>query len=109
MTLVEFLKARLDEDEAAALAASQESWDDQYGEFRSRGGETFAHVLRHDPARELRKVKGDRLIIAEIVDALEEPVTYENVTVLDIVAEKMLRALALTYADHPDYRSEWAA
>jgi hypothetical protein len=61
--LISFVSERLDEDERAAQAASEESWTYEYGEFQSRGGEDFDHILRHGPARVLRDVAADRKLI----------------------------------------------
>jgi hypothetical protein len=82
-TLVEFLAARLDEDEADALAAAKaashaEHWrgspDGDVFEGESNGyvacgpwgselGVIGAHIARHDPARVLADVKAKRAIV----------------------------------------------
>lgn len=100
MELVNFLRARLDADERVARAASAESWADEYGEFRSRGGDNFAHVLRHDPARVLAEVEAKRRIV-DLCDT-ETPETGGLP-----LAIRTLRLLALPYADHPDYDEAW--
>jgi hypothetical protein len=93
-TLIEFLTARLDEDEAVALAASQGNWevddpeyprtihaDDYETEVVSGGrwggessvfdsGKDPLHIARHDPARVLREVAAKRAILADIVPAM---------------------------------------
>ena len=93
MDLVEFLRARLDEDEQAARAASPGPWRAESGyegdewaikspvstadSFPSgdvagpgyEGGGVWSrgdaeHIARHDPARALREIKAKRRIVA---------------------------------------------
>lgn len=113
ITLAEFMRARLDEDERVARAATPGTWSaaESYPDAwvidgpthnianeNSRGdisrGDAM-HIARHDPARVLREVEAKRLIVAGI-DPEDPP---------DLVA--VLRLLALPYVDHPDYRDEW--
>jgi hypothetical protein len=54
-----------------------------------------AHIARHDPARVLAECEAKRRIV-EMHAYQEEHFTPDE-----------LRALALPYADHPDYREEW--
>lgn len=135
MTLVEFLRARLDEDEKAANLASERAsrgwWvgDDGktlgYWVHESEapdkppvlGPQIVAHVARHDPARVLREVEAKRRIID-----LHRPVgkrstgsgggTVKDCQICDHFPAQFpcltLRLLALPYADHPLYREEWA-
>src|SRR6266576_4463664 len=81
--LVAFLRARVDEDEAAARLAAREggTWtqDDPVrfpGAISSLGGQVVydegapdenqaPHIARHDPARVLREVEAKRAILAE--------------------------------------------
>lgn len=80
--LVEFLAARLDEDEARALAASPGPWmpNDEHDEVLAVDGITVAegfalsgaqqratvdHIVHQDPARVLREVEAKRRAIAE--------------------------------------------
>ena len=101
---MEFLTARLNEDEAAgteAIASIEEReepfWSDVFGAynegFLSRA--EAEHVGRHDPARALREVEAKRKILA---------LTFQYDLMIDL-----LIALAVVYSDHPDYRSEWAS
>lgn len=73
MTIVEFLSARLDEDEAAAERARDggsgawTNYGDDVGEGlnssvveRVTTGEALEHVARHAPARVLREVEAKR-------------------------------------------------
>lgn len=109
--LVAFLRARLDEDEAAAKLAAREggTWtqDDPQrypGSISSLGGQVVyaegapdenqaPHIARHDPARVLREVEAKRAILDEYLAAPGWP--------QDVVL------LAAVYSDHPDYRDEW--
>lgn len=131
--LVEFLRARLDEDEQAAKHVRQpyrlyvddggrvsepKRVDDLYGE-RDGEYEQWAdgedrlpnHIatwwLIYAPARVLREVEAKRLIIEryeqQAAKASENAMEEDRVWTL----EPILLDLALPYADHPDYRGEW--
>lgn len=134
--LMQWLGAQLDEDERVAKAANAGPWsvnDETYAEtiYAADGTDVVAggrwggeasvfndtedalHIVRHDPARVLREVEAKRRILAEVVpemnrmdDQLEtefgtpsNPEPYES--------GKLLRLLALPYADRPGYRDEW--
>jgi hypothetical protein len=155
--LVEFIRQRLDEDEAAARAASAG------GRWRYEGGESIGawtlydehwriaslttyrydeydyaermpsarhpnyvdadangeHIARHDPARVLREVEAKRAMLGMCVVLLNPPPllsgTSSTASRLEGIARDadrrqatlFLHALALPYADHPDYREEW--
>ncbi len=104
--LVEFIRARLDEDEALARGV-ESSWRciSGTGEIVASDGKATEvcaeahwegvgeHIARHDPARVLREVEAKRAL-------------------LDLQASDhdswFLPWLALPYSDHPDYRSEWS-
>lgn len=103
-TLVEFLAARLDEDEAAARAATAGPWHDDggcissagyqitdYGAYTRADGEAeeweerqqhadSAHIARHDPARVLREVAAKRAIIelADEASGLDQSVDLDR-------------------------------
>lgn len=140
VAIVEFLSARLDEDEQAARQAGGAPWVadvpgmvhvDPAAIAESKwayGGQGYiascehaghqAHIARHDPERVLAEVKAKR----EIVE-LHMPRRVRSSSGLGedhIEVCRMcdqfpaqhpcgtLRALAAPYADHPDYRKEWA-
>lgn len=82
--LVEFVEARLTDDERVALAATRNAWtvdrwtndhgveftvvaDYDMGApaFAIKSGADAAHIARHDPARVLREVAAKRRILAE--------------------------------------------
>ena len=161
MTLLEFITARLDEDEATARAAGDGRWRvDHWLDPRSscptgcscrrvegldftvydEGGHDeaqAAHIARHDPARVLREVEAKRALLAlhhhlRYVEPLDAASKYEEdhrpafdespryvgcaACHYDSRHEETypswwcdtVRLLALPYADHPDYRSEWS-
>ncbi|MFE3429840.1 DUF6221 family protein [Streptomyces sp. NPDC059171] len=75
--LVAFLKARLDEDEQVAQAATQGEWV-WSREFVTPPGYHHrtigplepgdsAHIVRHDPARTLREVEAKRLLLEQAI------------------------------------------
>lgn len=78
-----------------------------------RNGE---HIARHDPARVLGECEAKRRIIAEHGDGRSAMAIYaepycrtcsgDTVVVLPC---RTLGALALPYADHPDYDPTWAS
>jgi hypothetical protein len=118
--LVQFLHARYDEDERIARAAGS-GW---YGyeptqQIAFVSPEDSAHIAAHSPARVLREINAKRQIVRQ---------AFEHAAVIDgewgcchdaeaIEAGycdeqrpndlRLLRLIALPYADHPDYREEW--
>ncbi|HWV76025.1 MAG TPA: DUF6221 family protein [Isoptericola sp.] len=110
MTLTEFLTARLDEDEARATAAALR---------RDQGAGGTAPGAGLDPAftpeRLLAEVEAKRQIVHLAYEAtgldmdkdLDRDVDAREVSGIEFVGERMLRALALPYADHVDYRAAW--
>jgi hypothetical protein len=131
--LTAFLRAQLNEDEAAAEATLPLHL--RVGRFRGKeiprwritksgagiidedGGTLRAqqifpaeadHVIRHDPARVLREVDAKRAI----VDDLAEFIRWGARKGLDYqdgvdACERTLKRLALPYADRPGYREGW--
>ena len=119
MTIVEFLEARLAEDELTASAAIEGSseWQVLYGYRDIRDGDGHyvvladsryptvgqaAHIARHSPARALRQCAAARALIAEFLrhDALGEVANRE-------ATEQALRQLAAIHCDHPDFDHSW--
>lgn len=110
--LVEFLRARLDEDEAEAKACPEVGWfAAEWDEgavylsgtgasalLRGRSFSVARHVARHDPARVLAEVEAKRQIVSEVTGRYLE--SWTAVT-------HILACLALPYADHPDYNPTW--
>ena len=127
MTLVEFLTARWDEAEAWAKAAGGDSWQlgIVYGTVINSTRDTvvrtpnqsFAqHIADHDPAYVLADIAAKRQLLGyhdgrhhrspepEDTDWL----VYEaGEPVRRVYPCAHLRALALPFADHPDYDASW--
>lgn len=167
-TLIDFLEARLKEDQDAAELMAKyypPPWDvyDRGWMARVYGDEPFwevtrleqgswiengspplgsiiEHVARHDPARVLREVAAKRAILAAYRPPNEQahpgPCTESiehdpegkdwdddsshgpcerHVEAMHArrgqphASEHILKYLATTWSDHPDYRKEWAA
>jgi hypothetical protein len=107
-----------------------------YGDGPAPSDAEAEHIARHDPARVLARCAVDRSIVSlhELVvfhqqayhdesgNRIETPIdsfveiasriqmcrTCGSEGVLDDGPCKTLRTLATQYADHPDYRPEWA-
>lgn len=116
-----FLRARLDEDELTVREANT-SPEMVTGVPRSYAEAPVAiHIARFaDPARVLREVEAKRSAIREAfrhaaaVDGewgcCHDAEQIERGECEEEVPSEMpiLQALASVYADHPDYRPEWA-
>ena len=130
MDLVEFLTARLNEDEQAARAA-----DDDLGYLIGAVEYSYPkeevderHALRHAPPRVLAEVDAKRRILDEHALTVEkgDADPYDSSTGERRLAEysvtcavcgwasddrtsacRTLRLLALPYADHPNYDEAW--
>jgi hypothetical protein len=130
--LVVFLRARLNEDEQVALAATPGPWQanrlsstgyfvgDGHGCAVARlwvemdeliegpqpvGGnplDTSKHIARHDPARVLRRVEAGR----KLIKLCEKRWTHD-LRGTDAGLEMALELAAYEYADHPDYQESW--
>ncbi|MBT2229764.1 DUF6221 family protein [Nonomuraea sp. NEAU-A123] len=117
--LIAFLRARLNEDERGALAASPVSWPSNVEE--GEGGITVAgssgdqsraavaHLVRYAPARVLQEIEAKRRILDELTGFVAEaeflPVDEGNTT--KAMAFGVVRLLALPYADHAAYLAKW--
>jgi Family of unknown function (DUF6221) len=119
MTIVDFLEARLAEDELIARTAIEGSaeWRTYYdyrdvkdaeGHFVVLADSRYpttpqaAHIARHGPARVLRECEVKRSIIADFLrrDALGDVAGRSAV-------EETLRAIGSAYSSHPDYGQVW--
>lgn len=120
MTMVEFLQARLAEDDLIALTATDGSpqWmtlydyrdvkDDEghyvvQADTRHPSLEQAAHIARHCPARVLREVEAKRAVIAEFLrcEAVGDLLGRG-------IIEDILRSLCSVYAEHPEYNDAWS-
>lgn len=127
--IVEFLTARLDEDEAAAEAASyyvmRERWHaiEWYdGEFSADGRTVYVdihglagtpithggalrredgeHIARHNPARVLAEVKAKRRMLELAIEMIKDEEFRAAGTTL-------MCNLAAPHDQHPDYDPAW--
>lgn len=113
-TLTEFLLARIAEDEAVARAATPVGESRTfYATFGAGSDDWGCYYFNVLPTRILAECAAKRAV----VDACRQPASC----LLDDdpddpgewngevhLAAATLRALAAVYADHPDYRAEWA-
>jgi len=129
VTLTEFLLARIAEDKAEAKAAGQvessQWWVDGPAQVSGKHwvyatGEKFErrevadHIARHDPARVLAECEAKRRIVGWHGFGHECP---DDGTVAGLAPAgwygessdecPTLLALAMPYADHPDYDEAW--
>lgn len=125
---LQFLRARLDEDERVARDCSGENWWGHPQNWVScpplnrvalvahDGDRT--HIARNDPARVLAEVTWRRIIVGNYAALLKtfggvdwakgknDPVMSGTLAAMETL-HSVLRAMATVYADHPDYREEW--
>lgn len=121
--LVQFLRARLAEDEQTARAAHAPNWSTDGRTGLHYGVEdgwmtdalTTAdadHIARHDPARVLRDINAKRDIVAQYEEAASGAAS-DDWLIRDTwrpalrILDPVLRALAQPYVDHPDYHDGW--
>jgi hypothetical protein len=131
--LIEFLLARLGEDEemasaAAGLGASRRHWTREYIScvVDATGGDLIVygegtptsaqadHIARHDPDRVLAEADAKRRIVdwlaahaAFDMPAAKAQAASREEWYLVTLARTTLKLLALPYASHPEYRQEW--
>ena len=123
MTIVEFLRARLDEDEQAALAATPGRWwarpqrvDRAVYSVQAVGAlngmpalgidslRDAEHIARHDPARVLADVEAKRRIVDLAANYSPELEHGDNG---EWAFAEVLHQLAGPFAEHPDYDPSW--
>jgi Family of unknown function (DUF6221) len=119
MNLVEFLEARLAEDELTANAAidGAADWHVFYAYRDIKDGEGHyvvladsqnptigqaAHIARHSPARILRQCEATRAVIAEFL-SLEARGDLPGRSATEIA----LRQLVSVHCDHVDFDQTW--
>ncbi|MFJ3705309.1 MULTISPECIES: DUF6221 family protein [unclassified Streptomyces] len=134
--LVAFLRARLDEQEAAAVAAggAGEGWqalgtgvysaasvDDDVPPLVTAGPEVGGsdedaaraeHIALHDPAQVLREVAATRGLLKryttpETGEGLPDAFGHHTAGTPRMAVEVAVRHLAQAYAHHPDHRPGW--
>ncbi len=105
--LVAFLRARLDEDEAAAQAVPEADWLAQIDEASMNpDGAVELYVRRMAPARVLAEVAAKRAIITLLTELMEH--LPESPKYLRVESLRPIELLAQPYADHPDFDLTWA-
>jgi hypothetical protein len=105
VTLAEFLLARIADDEAVA----RRNWDGLPVQAWSlNDDEGFASVCIAAP-RVLAECEAKWRIVDRCAPLADEPDEYPNglISARAVLARATLRALALPYADHEDFRPEW--
>ena len=111
MSIVEFLRARLDEDEVAAREAviirkrdyAHQPWVNDPDYTFKAWDDYPSGVIMAGPERVLREVEAKR----QLLDSAAEQVGSGGVT-RSAWADYVLESLAAVYADHPDYDPEWS-
>lgn len=111
VTIIEFLTARLDEDEKFARWAAEEVGDGHWQQRNVRIvtvadrdrevadyaiAECIEHIVRHDPARTLAECVAKGAVIAAHLSPRSQG-----------ALGGVIQVLAAVYSDHPDYQQEW--
>lgn len=134
MTIVEFIEARIAEDEKIARLAVATHWncEDVHGHVvltpervivSESGGmaepwdlATGQHMARHDPARILRQCGAMRAVLEDRIDTHvvldgefgcnhdRDTIRQGGCAATPLHEDVTLRALATIWIDHPDYR-----
>jgi hypothetical protein len=113
--LIEFLRARLDEDELNARQ-SQALWRDTHFTVAPGSLVIMDYLRRRHPSTVLADIDAKRRILDEYQGLRAAASNYAKIGDEDMafVGRHMyagvlgaLKCLALPYADHPDYRDEW--
>lgn len=130
VNIVEFIAARIAEDEQAA----RDSFGEEWGCDRLSGGPvllaperlivaedgglaephdiaTGQHIARHDPVRVLRQSEVFRKMVDEYQAILSHPDLQTDVlvhTTAHLMLRSVIRPLAEIWSDHADYQREWA-
>ena len=122
--LVQFLRARLDEDEAYARNAFGDhndagpDWYEQWSGALNIGeaedlvmtndSQVSRFMERHDPACVLREVGAARQAIEHYERVAARSQQHPDYELATGAVEVQLKIRALPYAAHPDYHEEWA-
>lgn len=100
MTIVDFLRARLDEDERAAVAAR----DSVPWTVKGKDTPVGEHLGRHLPDRVLREVAAKRAILDQYQEVMADQFPGRDRGAMVRVVDQMLSV----YSDHEDYDPGWA-
>ncbi len=115
MTLVEFLQARIAEDDAHARASYSTLLICHLDRCKIPGSDeraTFLHHERWEPPRVLAECEAKRRIVEHHAIGVYGDESCSICTEVGTQAQEWpcltLRLLAMPYADHADYLAEWA-
>ena len=101
MTIVEFLLARIADDEAAASAKPPGAFIERHTMYyRASEADGFGYVWT-SRFRVLAECAAKRQIIKHCTETLED--SSGGYTSGALLAERVLSAMAAVYANHPDY------
>lgn len=135
MTIVEFLEARLDEDEETARDAA--GWDSSgsvrddglwrrdgvnsvidssrrmvvFGDGSAPDDSKATYIAHYDPARALAEVAAKRGVLTEYVNVFWVSPSVHCTAWTDggqAARETAIRLFAAVYSSHSDYQKEWA-
>ncbi len=101
MTLTEFLLARIVEDEARAERAGRSRIRAAVHDNLGCYADDVVFVAHHGPSRVLAECEAKRRVVEAVRSHREGE--WED----DPIHDHVLTALALPYADHPDYDESW--
>lgn len=130
MDLVDFLRARLDEEAAIARTLGGEAWADtgmdvsladdtseivasgrMYGDlFESLSADQRAHIARQDPARALAEIEAKRVLVDDYTKeawVMEQGHRTGWTEGGQSVRKQLVRAWAASHRDHPDFDPSW--
>jgi hypothetical protein len=107
LTLADFLLARIAEDEEAARAAIASNEPGEPWGYDHIPGDGL-HIARWHPGRVLAECEAKRWLISTRTSVIRMTWVECMGARIDNPEPLELRVLAFPYADHPDYRQEWA-
>lgn len=105
--LADFLLARLDEESSLAQSADQDA--QTRGPITERldaepDDRRIAHMFRWSPARVVVDCEAKRRVVEDYLSQLD---SHRSGWDARTPRDYAVRALALPYSDHPEYREEW--
>lgn len=116
--LMMWLRSQLDADEQIMQAAYGYHWIDNNEWVLDEDTCILAgppvntrHAARHDPASVVADIKAKRQIVDRCAEVLESASDHHTVESCDeedaVLAEAVVRTLAMAYAGRDGYRDEW--
>jgi hypothetical protein len=115
VSIIEFLTARLDEDEAVARDALDDldldgdgsEWTTGHFDHTMTSNPSALFIRSRSPEQALADVAAKRAIVAECIEHTDEDAWERDRVAASELAYATLRLLAQPYADHPDYDEGW--